>query len=471
MEFAVLWRARRRGLVRQLSLLRKLREGDLLPRDLAQTSSRPAPPRRRKRVTSTSARADWTRSAVQRLDRPGRACPARRLRRRDGHDDERSRQTDRRARRLAGRLARADPGPGAAIIHEALPGVEETWKRRGTPVWEQGGMICTGETYKAAVKLDLRQGRGPAGPRGPVQFQPGRKRPPGHRHPRGRGDRRRGARSAGEGGGGVERGEEEVGAQDASPPSREGVFAAIDKSLSIAPGSQERAGAHHPLHPRANEGHAAAVTEDRDIGLPARRAAIDIVSSALSRRAGVDEALTRPGFRNLGPRDRGFAMALAMATLRRLGAIELALDARLAKPPPEGVRNILRDRCDPGLPDGDAGLRGGDHQCRPGGQPLLDPGLQGAGQRGAALPAARAAEAGRPREPLPALALRPLERGVRGRGGPRHGRPDRRRAGHRPVAEERRGRRAAGRRTGSRDPARPDPAHRAQGRRRRLARL
>ena len=84
------------------------------------------------------------------------------------------------------------------------------------------------------------------------------------------------------------------------------------------------------------------MTEERDIGLPARRAAIDIVSSALTRRAGVEEALSRPGFRNLEPRDRGFAMALAMATLRRLGPIELALDGRLAKPPPEAVRNILR---------------------------------------------------------------------------------------------------------------------------------
>ncbi|WP_312167264.1 RsmB/NOP family class I SAM-dependent RNA methyltransferase [Phenylobacterium sp.] len=84
------------------------------------------------------------------------------------------------------------------------------------------------------------------------------------------------------------------------------------------------------------------MTEDRDIGLPARRAAIDILSSALARRAGVDEALTRPAFRNLEPRDRGFAMALAMATLRRLGPIERALEARLAKPPPEGVLNILR---------------------------------------------------------------------------------------------------------------------------------
>ena len=84
------------------------------------------------------------------------------------------------------------------------------------------------------------------------------------------------------------------------------------------------------------------MTEDRDIGLPARRAAIDILASALARRAGVDEALTRPAFRNLEPRDRGFAMALAMATLRRLGPIDRALQGRLAKPPPDGVVNILR---------------------------------------------------------------------------------------------------------------------------------
>lgn len=84
------------------------------------------------------------------------------------------------------------------------------------------------------------------------------------------------------------------------------------------------------------------MTEDRDIGLPARRAAIDILSSALARRAGLEEALARPAFRSLAPRDRGFAMALAMATLRRLGPIERALDARLAKPPPDTVRNILR---------------------------------------------------------------------------------------------------------------------------------
>jgi hypothetical protein len=45
-----------------------------------------------------------------------------------------------------------------ALIHEACPDVEETWKWRGVPVWEQGGIICTGETYKAVVKLTFAKG-------------------------------------------------------------------------------------------------------------------------------------------------------------------------------------------------------------------------------------------------------------------------------------------------------------------------
>jgi hypothetical protein len=44
------------------------------------------------------------------------------------------------------------------LIKSALPEVEETWKWRGTPVWEQGGIICTGETYKAVVKLTFAKG-------------------------------------------------------------------------------------------------------------------------------------------------------------------------------------------------------------------------------------------------------------------------------------------------------------------------
>jgi hypothetical protein len=45
-----------------------------------------------------------------------------------------------------------------ALIHEAVPGVEETWKWRGVPVWERHGILCTGETYKAAVKLTFARG-------------------------------------------------------------------------------------------------------------------------------------------------------------------------------------------------------------------------------------------------------------------------------------------------------------------------
>ncbi len=44
-----------------------------------------------------------------------------------------------------------------ALIRQALPDVVETWKWR-IPVWEQGGIICTGETYKATVKLTFPKG-------------------------------------------------------------------------------------------------------------------------------------------------------------------------------------------------------------------------------------------------------------------------------------------------------------------------
>lgn len=45
-----------------------------------------------------------------------------------------------------------------AWIKEADPEVIETWKWRGVPVWEHDGMICTGETYKAVVKLTFAKG-------------------------------------------------------------------------------------------------------------------------------------------------------------------------------------------------------------------------------------------------------------------------------------------------------------------------
>ncbi|MGE0851117.1 MAG: DUF1801 domain-containing protein [Hyphomicrobiaceae bacterium] len=52
-----------------------------------------------------------------------------------------------------------------AIIKQADPDVVEEVKWRkpsnsmlGVPVWEHGGIICTGETYKAVVKLTFAKG-------------------------------------------------------------------------------------------------------------------------------------------------------------------------------------------------------------------------------------------------------------------------------------------------------------------------
>jgi len=45
-----------------------------------------------------------------------------------------------------------------ALIKQADPEVVETWKWRGVPVWEHGGIICTGESYKAVVKLTFAKG-------------------------------------------------------------------------------------------------------------------------------------------------------------------------------------------------------------------------------------------------------------------------------------------------------------------------
>ena len=44
------------------------------------------------------------------------------------------------------------------LIREADPEVVEEWKWMGTPVWSHDGGICTGESYKAVVKLTFHQG-------------------------------------------------------------------------------------------------------------------------------------------------------------------------------------------------------------------------------------------------------------------------------------------------------------------------
>src|ERR1041385_9218364 len=50
-----------------------------------------------------------------------------------------------------------------AIIHKADPEIVEEWKwakatSPGVPVFSHGGIVCTGETYKNAVKLTFARG-------------------------------------------------------------------------------------------------------------------------------------------------------------------------------------------------------------------------------------------------------------------------------------------------------------------------
>ena len=45
-----------------------------------------------------------------------------------------------------------------ALIKAAAPTAIEEWKWRGVPVWSDGGIICTGETYKSAVKMTFAKG-------------------------------------------------------------------------------------------------------------------------------------------------------------------------------------------------------------------------------------------------------------------------------------------------------------------------
>jgi len=53
-----------------------------------------------------------------------------------------------------------------ALIHEADPEVVETWKWRGVPVWEHAGILCTGESYRAVVKLTFAKGAALDDPKG-----------------------------------------------------------------------------------------------------------------------------------------------------------------------------------------------------------------------------------------------------------------------------------------------------------------
>jgi 16S rRNA (cytosine967-C5)-methyltransferase len=76
--------------------------------------------------------------------------------------------------------------------------------------------------------------------------------------------------------------------------------------------------------------------------LDARLGALFLIEAALARRGGLDEALSAPRYLGLSAQDRGFARAVVMAALRRLGPIDRILDGKLKREPPARVRQLLR---------------------------------------------------------------------------------------------------------------------------------
>jgi hypothetical protein len=70
------------------------------------------------------------------------------------------------------RIASLDDWRGATLarmrglIREAIPDEVESWKWMGTPVWDHGGILCTGEAYKAHVKLTFPKGAALSDPAG-----------------------------------------------------------------------------------------------------------------------------------------------------------------------------------------------------------------------------------------------------------------------------------------------------------------
>jgi hypothetical protein len=73
---------------------------------------------------------------------------------------------------IDGRIAELDDWRGdllaklRGLIHAADPDVVEDWKWRGVPTFEHDGIICTGETYKAVVKLTFAKGASLPDPKG-----------------------------------------------------------------------------------------------------------------------------------------------------------------------------------------------------------------------------------------------------------------------------------------------------------------
>jgi hypothetical protein len=67
------------------------------------------------------------------------------------------------ARKIDARIEELDGWRGQtlarlrALIRKAVPDVVEEWKWN-VPVWSHDGIICTGESYKAAIKLTFPKG-------------------------------------------------------------------------------------------------------------------------------------------------------------------------------------------------------------------------------------------------------------------------------------------------------------------------
>jgi len=72
-------------------------------------------------------------------------------------------QGDTPAKKIDARIKELDDWRGKTlaslrkVIKQADPDVVEEWKWN-VPVWSHDGLICTGETYKAAVKLTFAKG-------------------------------------------------------------------------------------------------------------------------------------------------------------------------------------------------------------------------------------------------------------------------------------------------------------------------
>ncbi|MGY3274714.1 hypothetical protein ACVJ5M_002311 [Bradyrhizobium sp. S3.7.6] len=98
-----------------------------------------------------------------------------------------------------------------SLIKQADPDVVEEWKWRGVPVWEHDGIICTGETYKAVVKLTFAKGAALDDPAGLFNSSLDGNVRRAIEHSRRRKDQREGVESADPRGGGAEWVQEEAG--------------------------------------------------------------------------------------------------------------------------------------------------------------------------------------------------------------------------------------------------------------------